>query len=125
VIRLLDCGYSNLPSSPYVPLIINPIWVFPKIGVPQNGWFIMEKPIEMDDLGYPYFWKHPKTRLFLVGIYWVYIPFIKGSWRGVKHLGSPRPWPQISLTGRSPGMHDGRRDSRDEGQVPWHSNLEP
>ena len=27
------------------------IWVFPKIGVPQNGWFIMENRIKMDDLG--------------------------------------------------------------------------
>ena len=26
-------------------------WVFPKIGVPQNGWFLMENPIKMDDLG--------------------------------------------------------------------------
>ena len=27
------------------------IWVFPKIVVPQNGWFIRENPLKMDDLG--------------------------------------------------------------------------
>ena len=27
------------------------IGVFPKIGVPQNGWFIMENLVKMDDLG--------------------------------------------------------------------------
>ena len=35
------------------------IWVFPKIGISQNGWFIMENAIKMHDSGYHYFWKHP------------------------------------------------------------------
>ena len=37
------------------------LWVFPKIGVPQNGWFIMvPNSIKMDDLGVKnhYFRKH-------------------------------------------------------------------
>jgi len=47
--------------------IVYYIWVFPKIGAPQNGCFIRENPIGIDDLGYPYFrkpspgiiWRHP------------------------------------------------------------------
>jgi len=35
------------------------IWVFPKIGIPQNGWFTMENPIKMDDLGVPLFSETP------------------------------------------------------------------
>ena len=39
-------------------------WVFPKIGVPQNGWFIKENPIKsikMDDLGVSLFLETPTS----------------------------------------------------------------
>ena len=39
-------------------------WVFPKIGEPQNGWFIMENPFKNGMIwGYHYFQKHPNEPL--------------------------------------------------------------
>ena len=35
------------------------IWGFPKMEVPQNGWFIEKIPIKMDDLGFPLFQEPP------------------------------------------------------------------
>ena len=35
------------------------IWVFPEMGVPQNGWFIKKNPFHMDDLGVPTFMESP------------------------------------------------------------------
>jgi len=40
------------------------IWVFPKIGVPQIGWFIMEKPIKWMIWGYQKFRK-PETPIWI------------------------------------------------------------
>ncbi len=34
--------------------------MFPKIGVPKNGWFKMENPIKMDDLGVSLFLETPR-----------------------------------------------------------------
>ena len=60
VVRLLGCILNDFNK-----LLL--IWVFPKIGVPQNGWFIMENHIKMDDLGVPPFKATPISR-------WTYSP---------------------------------------------------
>ena len=38
-----------------------PRWMFPEIGVPQNGWFMKENPIKIDDLGVPLFFGNTRS----------------------------------------------------------------
>ena len=61
------------------------IWVFPKIMVPKNVWFIVENSLKWMSWGvFPYFWKHPSWKNRYVYVSDAHQQSMAVGWRGVE-----------------------------------------
>ena len=85
-------GHFRVPAVSFRVWILKLValkWVFPKIGVPQNGWFIMENPIKNGWFGGKthYFRKHPNPQV----VPWIFM-FLALPMQDLRTAGSLGSW---------------------------------
>ena len=99
---------GNAPHTSRYDIDIG-MWVFPKIGVPQNGWFIMENPIKMDDLGVPLFSETPILVCGYVNPIYCYYNLAFYAFLHIFLAHSVRTQVMASTSIHLPNYHDARR----------------
>ena len=65
------------------------MWRFPKMGLPQNWWFILENSIKMDDFGVPTFLGNLRVHTIYTYILLLYIMIILFNYQIFSYIPSP------------------------------------